>query len=74
MQYPFQSFNLLNLDTDNIIAVSLCQRWVNINLQTKNTKRLSESCDTCYDLNPHKQFPRLNNHVTVHIQSKVINW
>jgi len=30
MQYLFQSFNLLNLDTDNVIAVSLRQRWMNI--------------------------------------------
>jgi len=31
MQYLFQSFNVLNLNTDNIIAVSLRQRWMNIN-------------------------------------------
>jgi len=30
MQYLFQSFNLLNLYTDDIIAVSLHQRWMNI--------------------------------------------
>ena len=57
MQYLFYSFNLLNLDTDNIIAVFLRQRWMNIKTQTKNTKRLSVSHDTFYDLNPHKQFP-----------------
>jgi len=35
----------------------------------KNTKRLSVSRDTFYGLNPTNSF--LNNHVTVHIQSKV---
>jgi len=30
MQYLFLSFNLLNLDTDTIKAVSLRQRWMHI--------------------------------------------
>jgi len=30
MLYLFSSFKLLNLDTNNIIAVSLRQRWKNI--------------------------------------------
>ena len=47
----------MNLDTDNIKAVSLCQRWMNIKTKTKNTKHLSVSRDTFYYLKPHKQCP-----------------
>ena len=38
-------------------------------------KEYNLSSDTCYDLIPPPQtVSRLNNHVTLHIQSKVISW
>ena len=60
---------MLDLDKDNVIAVSLCQGLMDI--KTKNTKRLILSRDTSYDLN-HQTVYRLNNHVTVQTQYKVI--
>ena len=73
MQFLFQSFNVFNLDTDNIIAVSCAK-----DKGTSDRKQRIQ-CASAYHVThfmisaPSKQFSLLlNDHVTVHIQSVII--